>query len=150
MRLLKRRHYLEKENRLLVRPMNKERNSTRLLNLHLGGKVANFLPYIIGSNWEQLLEANCSELLPREQLGAIGPNELLRIAPAGAIGSKRIVPNCSCRTYWEQLLQTNCLELLPRDQLGAIGPNELLRIAPVGAIGSKRIAPNCSRGSNWE
>ena len=92
-------------------------------------------------------------MLPREQFGAIGLNELLRIAPAGAIVPNqflRIAPAGAIGSNWSK---TNCSELLPREQLGAFGPNELLRIAPAGAIGSnwsKRIAPNRSHGSNLE
>ena len=84
-----------------------------------------------GSNWEQFVWTYSSQLLQREQLGAIRLDQLLPIAPAGAIGSN----------------------LLLREQLGAIRLDQFHPFAPAGAIGSNSfgpIPPNCSRGSNWE
>ena len=44
MRLLKRRHYFKKENRLLVRSMNKDRNSTRFVKLTSWWEDSQFSP----------------------------------------------------------------------------------------------------------
>ena len=92
-----------------------------------------------GSSSEQFVWTNCSELLPWDQLGAIGLNELLRIANAGQIGSnwsKQIAPNCSRGSNWEQLVYTNCSELLPGEQLFLINFSELLQRERLGAIGN--------------
>ena len=109
-----------------------------------------------GSNWEQFVWTNSTQLLPREQIGAIRLDHFHQIAPAVAIGSNSFGPipsNCSRGSNWEQFVWTNSSQLLPREQLGAIRLDHLVPIDPAGAIGSNsfgQIASNCSRGSNWE
>ena len=108
-----------------------------------------------GSNWEQFVWTNSSQLLPREQLGVICLDQLHPISPAGAIGSNSfgpIPPNFSRGSNWEQFVWTNSNQLLPREQLGAIRLDQFHPIAPVGASGSNSlgpIPPNCSRRSIW-
>ena len=92
-----------------------------------------------GSNWKQFVWTNSSQLIRREQFGAIRLDKLL--------------PNCSRGRNWEQFIWTNSTQLLPRELLGAISLEQFLPIAHTGAIGSNSfgpIPPNCSRGSNWE
>ena len=107
-----------------------------------------------GSDSELFVWTICSQLLPRERLGAIRldqllPNApagairairldlLLPIAPAGAIGSNLfgpIAPNCPRGSDWEQFVWTNWSQLFPRERFGAIRLDQLLPIAPAGAI----------------
>ena len=109
-----------------------------------------------GSNREQCVWTNSSHLLTREQLRAIGLEQFLPIAPAGAIGSNAFGPiplNCSSERNSEQFFWTNSFQLLPRVQLRAIRLDQFLPIAPAGAIGSNSFGPissNCSRRSIWE
>ena len=63
--------------------------------------------YSCGSDWEQFVWNNCSQLLLRERIEAIRLDQLLPIAPAGAIGSNSFgptAPNCSSGSDSEQFV----------------------------------------------
>ena len=107
-----------------------------------------------GSNWEQFVWTNSSQLLPREQLGAIRLDQFHPIAPGKAIRSNSfgpIPPNCYRGSNWEQFVWTNSSQLLQWEQLGTICLDQFHPISPAGAIGINSFGPfppNCSRGSN--
>ena len=63
-----------------------------------------------GSEWEQFVWTNYSQLFPRERFEAIRLDQLLPIAPA--------------------FVWTNCSQMLPRERFGAIRLDHLLPIAP--------------------
>ena len=109
-----------------------------------------------GSNSEQFVWTNSSQLLPLEQFRGIHLDQFLPIAPAGAFRSNSFGPiptNYSRGSNWEQFVWTNSYPFHPREQLGAIPLDQFLPIAPTGAIWSNSfgaIPSNCSGGSNSE
>ena len=100
-----------------------------------------------------ILWTNSSQFLPREQFGGIRLDQFLPIAPARAIGSNSfgaIPSNCSGGSNSEQFVGTNSYQLLPRKELGAIHLDQFLPISPTmqfDAIRLDQILPIASAGA---